>query len=260
MELKEKIPFSLTRMIRPQMLPDRRGRRLSSMASGGTAQADQTLHSECSWQNSAAGNGPNAARRHTGLLIVAIVLFCLLSSSIQLATAAENSKDLPLRAISIAPEYTGVAVAKGEDVSIDLIVKNGGRRDENIFVTVTSVPAGWQARIKTYRFEVTGIHVPSDDSKNLTFELEPDKSVAPGKYSFAVTAKTDDGKLTASCRFNVEVKEKSDNKKAKGLTINTSYPVLQGPTDARFEFSLEVQSEMSQDAIVNTRARQWLWK
>jgi uncharacterized membrane protein len=39
--------------------------------------------------------------------------------------------------------------------------------------------------------------------------------------------------------------------KEKGINVTTSYPVLQGPTDSEFEFSLEVENESDKDTIFN---------
>jgi uncharacterized membrane protein len=164
----------------------------------------------------------------------------------------EEKKDLPARGISVYPEYTGVLVSKGEDVSIDLVVTNYGRRDENINLTVTSIPKGWKAKIKTYNFGVTGIHVKSDSSKNLALKAEPDASVGPGKYTFGIKGQTEDRTLTSLSHVVVTVTEKKKGeKKTAGIDIITSYPVLKGPTDAKFEFSLEVENKLDKDSIFN---------
>ena len=184
-------------------------------------------------------------------LIVAMSIGWGMQFSVTSAYGGENKKDLPPRAISISPEYTGVVVTKGKDVSMDLTVTNGGRQDEDIKLTLTTVPTGWKAWIETYRYEVTGVHVASDESKSLTLKAEPDKSVGPGKYAFSIKAQTHDGELTSLGELVIAVKEKEKEKKARGLSIVTSYPELQGPTDATFEFSLEVENESDKDTILN---------
>ena len=85
--------------------------------------------------------------------IVIMIFVWGMISSVPFALGEEEKKDLPPRAISIAPAYPGVVVPQGDDVSIDLKVTNGGRQDENIYVALTSIPKGWNARIKTYSFE-----------------------------------------------------------------------------------------------------------
>ncbi|MFH1122060.1 MAG: NEW3 domain-containing protein [Pseudomonadota bacterium] len=171
------------------------------------------------------------------------------------ARAAEDKKDLPARKISVAPEYTGVIVPKGESVSIDLNVTNGGRQDEYINVALPSVPKGWKARVKTYSFDVTGVYVKSDSTKGLTLKAEPAEGTGPGTYTFSVKGQTQDGQLNSSSQVTVTVIEAEKEKKAKGVNINTSYPVLQGPTDAKFEFSIEVENKTEKDNIFNLIAQ-----
>ena len=163
----------------------------------------------------------------------------------------KKEKDLPERGISVSPEYTGVIVSPDEDVNIDLIVTNRGKSDENINLKLTSIPKGWKAWVKTYSFGVTGVHVESDKSKNLTLRAEQDKEVEPGEYTFGIQAVTEDLKLTSTSEVVITVKEKKEEKKPKGVKIITSYPVLRGPTDAKFEFSLEVENKLEKDTIFN---------
>ncbi|MEJ2726670.1 MAG: NEW3 domain-containing protein [Deltaproteobacteria bacterium] len=183
-----------------------------------------------------------------------VLIWCLWAVP-ALAPAEETKKaDLPPRALFITPEYTGVVVPEGEGVSMDLIVRNGGRRDEYVNLTLTAVPKGWNAQIRSYRFAVTGVHVKSDSTKNLTFKAEPAQGTGPGDYLFAIKAQTEDGKLTSSGTLTVSVKPKEKEKTAKGVKITTSYPVLRGPTDAKFEFSLELDSKLDQEATFNLAA------
>jgi uncharacterized membrane protein len=167
------------------------------------------------------------------------------------AYGSEKKKDLPPRGIAIAPEYTGVVISEGDDISIDLTVTNKGRKDENIDLILPSVPKGWKAWFKTYSFRVTGVHVASDKSKSLTLKAEPEEDVGPGKYPFLIKAQTQDGKLTSSGQVIITVVEKKEVKKTRGINITTSYPVLEGPTDAQFEFSLEVENKLDKDTIFN---------
>jgi len=186
------------------------------------------------------------------LLILTMVACLFLPSSI-LAQEEEGKKDTrPPRSIAMAPEYPGVIIPPGEDVSMDLILYNKGKADENIDVEVTSIPKGWKARVKTYNFTVTGAHVENGETKSLTFFAEPEqKDVKPGRYVFDVRAQTQDGKFVTTQKIAVTVSEKGEVVKEKPVTITTSYPVLRGPTDAKFEFSLEVDNKQDKDKVYN---------
>jgi len=81
---------------------------------------------------------------------------------------------------------------------------------------------------------------------------EPEKKdVKPGKYVFQVKAQTQDSAFTSTQDITVTVSEKAEAEKEKPVTITTSYPVLRGPTDAVFEFSLEVDNKLDKDKVYN---------
>jgi uncharacterized membrane protein len=184
---------------------------------------------------------------------VSIMGLCLIAGGLSFPVYGheEGKKDLPQRGISVAPEYSGVIAAQGEDVSVDIKVVNKGKQDEIIELSLPSVPKGWTAMVKTYSFGVTGVYVESDKSKSLTLKAEPDEDVGPGKYTFLVKGRTQDGKLTSSSSVVITVKPKEEEKKSKDVKITTSYPVLEGPTDATFEFSIEVENKLDKDTVFN---------
>jgi uncharacterized membrane protein len=134
-------------------------------------------------------------------------------------------------------------------------VANQGRQDETIDLSLPQVPKGWNARIKTYNFDVSGVFVGSDKSKSLTLKLEPEKGIGLGKYTFTIKGQTQDGKLVSLSHVTVQVTAKEAEKKSKGVNLTTSYPVLQGPTDAKFEFSVEVENKSDKDATFNLSAQ-----
>jgi len=187
------------------------------------------------------------------VLIVAARMICF---QWPCAVYGGEKEERPARLIEMAAEYPGVEVPAEEDVSMDIIFYNKGRSDEDVNVTVVSVPEGWKARVKTYRFTVMGVHVPSGEDKRLTFEAEPDKDVKPGQYVFEVKAQTPDGQFKMAQAIMVKVKQKEEaTKESKGVKLTTSYPVLRGPSDAKFEFSVEVDSKLDKDAVFDLFAQ-----
>ncbi len=189
------------------------------------------------------------------LLLIAVLGAFLLAGPSFGAEDEKDRKELPERAVSVAPEYTGVSIERDTELSLDLVVTNGGRKDEDINLKVTTVPEGWRAWVKTYSYGVSGVHVKSDKTKNLTLRLEPGDQVGPGEYVFTVEAKTPDGQLTSTSQVTVTVTEKEKETKAKGLNLVTSYPVLRGPTDGKFEFSVEVDNKTEKEAVYNLVAQ-----
>ncbi|MBI4633529.1 MAG: hypothetical protein HY742_06540 [Deltaproteobacteria bacterium] len=185
---------------------------------------------------------------HKSLFGLAVLfLFCSLIL-IGRAVAAENGKEKdtgPERGIAVYTEYSGMFVSQGESVRMDITADNKGRTDENITLTLTTVPQGWKTSIKGPNYVVNSVPVPGRKNRVLTFAADPEKGIKPGSYLFQVDARTADGKFTSSQTINVVVREKTAV--ADDLQITTSYPVLKGQTDAKFEFSLDVTNKSETD-------------
>jgi len=182
-----------------------------------------------------------------------IIALCLTAS---LSLAKEQEQDTrPERGITMAFEYPEVIINKGDDVTVDLIVKNIGKRDENVYFTMPSAPAGWKIKIKTYSFSIMSVHVPEDDKKDVQFSAEPGKDTKPGAYTFKVKGRTEDGKLKVSHTLKVTLRERKEEIKKGEIELTTSYPVLQGQNDAKFEFSIDLKNKTDKENTFNLTAK-----
>lgn len=187
---------------------------------------------------------------------VALSMLLIIPSVILAEEKKDDAEKKPERLIEMAAEYPVVVVPPKEEVSMDIIFHNRGRSNEDVEVWIDSQPKNWKAKLKTYRFTVMGAHVPSGQDKSLTFEATPDKDVKPGDYKFTIKAKTPDDRFQMSQAIVVKVQEKEKGApEAKGLKLTTSYPVLRGPSDAKFEFSVEVESKLDKDAVFDLSAQ-----
>jgi len=192
-------------------------------------------------------------RVNRGRMIFSISLIALLFVVSSISLAQEEKKDLrPERGIAAYTEYSGVTVPKGEVVKMDLTLENKGRKDETIDVKISTIPKGWKATLKGGSYLVSGMFVSNGKSRNLALSLEPDKTVGPGTYEFQFDAQTDDGKLISTHKLAVTVQEKTPG--MDDIQITTSYPVLRGQTDAKFEFSLEILNKIEVDRTFNLTA------
>ncbi len=192
----------------------------------------------------------------TGLVLIMVLGHIFFQHLAAVYGQEKEEEEKPDRLVAMAVEYPGVVVPQEEDVSMDIIFYNKGKSDETVNVEVASVPKGWEARVKTYRFTITGVHVPSGEDKTVTFEAEPDEDVKPGRYEFRIAAQTPDRMFKMAKTVEVTVKKKEEGKKeSKGVKLTTSYPVLRGPSDAQFEFSVEVDSKLDEDAVFDLFAQ-----
>lgn len=187
------------------------------------------------------------------LITFIIATFCLLGLSAAQEKEQKEKDTRPERGFAIYTEYSGIFVPPGEPVRMELTVENKGKRDEDIALKLTTVPKGWKASIKGPNYLVNEIPVPGGKSRTLTFAAEAEKGMKPGSYLFQVDAQTADGKFTSSQKIDVTVREKTAF--AEDITVTTSYPVLRGQTDSRFEFSLEINNKGETDRTINLGAQ-----
>lgn len=192
----------------------------------------------------------NRGRTILSIFLVFLIFYLILPS---LILAQEEKKDLrPDRSIAVFPEFSGVVVPRGETVRMDLILEDKGRTDEIIDVKISTIPKGWKATLKGGSYVVSGLYVPGGKTKNLALTLEPDKTVGPGSFLFQFDARTADGKFTSSNKLDVTVQERTAG--LEDIQITTSYPVLRGQTDAKFEFSLDIMNKSEADRTFNLAA------
>jgi uncharacterized membrane protein len=189
----------------------------------------------------------NCTKRAFGLIPLFILVIAVAAG---FCAEKEDTAGKPERLLIMAPEFPGIVVPQGKEVSMDLNFINKGRTDETADVKVAQTPKGWTAKIKTYRYTVTGVYVPAGEKKSLTFEAVPDKDVAPGDYTFIVDAQTRDSRFKLSQKINITLTgEQAGKEKDQGVKLTTSYPVIRGPSDATFEFTVEVDSRVDKEAV-----------
>jgi len=180
--------------------------------------------------------------------VIFIIAMLILLCSPQIF-AQNGKKELPERSILIAPEFFGVVVNKDEPISLDVSVLNKGKKDEFVVLEVLDLPDNWKAHFKTFTFGVTGIFLKGDSSKNVTLKIEPPKDTKPGIYNIKVKASTKDKLLSSIADLSLQIKAKESEKEGENLRINASYPVLRGPSDARFEFNIDVENKVDREVV-----------
>ncbi|MFQ5883351.1 MAG: NEW3 domain-containing protein [Candidatus Methylomirabilales bacterium] len=193
--------------------------------------------------------------RYAGLVTILTILGVLMvASPVAGAQEEPEERERPERGIALYADYSGVVVPLGEAVRLDVTVRNKGKTDETVTLKFTQVPEGWKAFLKGGAFAVMGVSVPEGKTRTLTFTAEPDKGLSPGSYTFALEGTTADGKLTANHTITVTTRQRS-GLGAEDLEVTTSYPVLRGPSDAKFEFSLDVANKSETDRVFTLAAQ-----
>ena len=187
------------------------------------------------------------------LMTFIIAMFCLFGLVAAQEREQRERDTRPERGLAIYTEYSGIFVPPGEPVRMELTADNKGKTDENIALNISAIPKGWKASLKAPNYTVNAVPVPAGKTRTLTFLAEPDKGVKLGTYLFQIDAQTADGKFKSSQKIEVTVREKTAF--AEEILVTTSYPVLRGQTDSRFEFSLDINNKGETDRTVNLAAQ-----
>jgi len=200
--------------------------------------------------------GRSRGRGYLFCFFTVVAVFFLFQLSLYAEVNTKGDESTPSRLVTLAVEYPGIEVTQGQNINMNIILHNRGKQDENVQVWLSRVPKGWNAQIKTYQYNIRAVNVPASKDKSLNFEAKPPEKIKPGNYLFRVEAKTDDGKFMMAQNISVLVKAAEQVKQEKkGVKLNTSYPVLEGPVKGKFEFSIDVQSELDNDAVFDLIAQ-----
>lgn len=179
-------------------------------------------------------------------------VLCLVFLLFQPAIAADRDSG-PERGVDMYFTYPEIIVPQGtSSMDVELTVENIGKRGETIFFDLGDVPEGWNARIKSYAFDITATRIPPGDQRLTTLTIEPDIGTAPGVYYVGVHARTKDGKYKLSEKLKITIKPKEEEKGT--IEIVSSYPVLQGPSNVTFEFSISITNKTRQEQAFNLLA------
>ena len=195
-------------------------------------------------------------KRQYAVLAGMIILALVMVMGVQTALAQEKCReDKPARGLVASLAYTNLTISPDDKIRVDIKVKNTGRSNETVNFEVLEKPDGWKTQIKSYSDVIGGLFLSEGEDRNLTLaafrEKEEDK-LPKGEYKFTVKASTPDGALSQTSSVTVVVADKE--KASQGMKINTSYPFLKGPSDSKFEFSLDINNDSDEDALFNLSA------
>jgi len=182
--------------------------------------------------------------------------FVLFLASILAVSASFAQEVGPARKLVMAFEYPGVEVLPGESVRLNLLFQNKGGSEEYLQVSVMEKAPGWNTALKSEELTVTGLFLPAGESKSLVFQAEPPLDPRPGKYLFRARAWSEDGRIAAEQTLQVSVRERRElTRGTAGIGLAASYPVLRGSSEVFYEFSLELENKMDQDAVFDLFAQ-----
>ncbi|GAW93513.1 NEW3 domain-containing protein [Calderihabitans maritimus] len=150
--------------------------------------------------------------------------------------------------IFLSTDYPGIVVKPGEKVEIPLEITNHTSAARTVNLEIVEGPKGWETNLKRFNREVFKALVMPGQKTELDFEVDVPDDVEKGIYKFVLRASS------RSIASNLTIEIKVDPEGAAGTSIVTDYPVLRGPSDARFQFSVDLVNESSYEQMYSLSA------
>jgi uncharacterized membrane protein len=173
----------------------------------------------------------------------------------------------PEREVVVAFEYPRLELEPQGSLTLNLVVKNNGRKDETVILDLAESPAELRSKLEEYGKGVGGLFVASGEKKTLSVSVKPKNAKEPepgkkpavptGTYKFAVKAATEDGKLSQTASAQVTVKSaaaEGGEEPKEPIAITCSYPNLRGANDGDFKFSINVHNNTDVEDMAALRA------
>jgi len=165
---------------------------------------------------------------------------------------AEDSK-LP-KGVTLYTPYTQISVPPGESIDYSVDVINGNEGVEELDVSVSGIPGGWNFDLKSGGWKVGKISVLPGEKKTLSLKVEVPVRVNKGRYSFRVTASNVAG--THTLPLTVIVSQQGTYK----TEFTTDQANMEGQASATFNYNATLRNRTAEEqmyALTSNAPRGW---
>lgn len=141
--------------------------------------------------------------------------------------------------VRLTTPYPAVNVEAGSSATFDLRVTARGR--QRVDLTVAEKPAGWRATLRGGGFVVNGVFTDPKEPPDVELEVEVPENARPGTYRVVVVA------TTATDTERLELDLRVGSVAGAGVTLTSEFPILRGPSDATFNFDLDLENGLPRE-------------
>jgi len=181
-----------------------------------------------------------------------IIVLSLLGIAALGICRAEDSK-LP-KGVTLYTPYTQISVPPGESIDYNVDVINGNEGVEELDVSVSGIPGGWNYDLKSGGWKVGKISVLPGEKKTLSLKVEVPVRVNKGRYSFRVMASNVAG--THTLPLTVIVSQQGTYK----TEFTTDQANMEGQASATFNYNATLRNRTAEEqmyALTSNAPRGW---
>ncbi len=153
--------------------------------------------------------------------------------------AQETPSNTASAAVGLLSPYVGIAVEPGDTASFTLEVV--GPEEDEIQLSTEDVPDGWTAKIRGGGLSVDRVMIGDSLTHNLKLDIDVPPTAAEGTYRIGVLAEGVSSNDLLD--FDITVAQAVGG----GVTLDTEFPALRGPSDVTFTFNLDLKNDTGDD-------------
>ena len=159
--------------------------------------------------------------------------------------SAQNPKG-----VTLYTPFTQISVPPGESIDYSVDVINGNEGVENLNVSVSGIPGGWNYELKSGGWKIGQISVLPGERKTLSLKVEVPMQVNRGTYNFRVNAGN------YSLPLTVVVSEQGTYK----TEFTTDQSNMEGQASATFNYNANLRNRTAEEqtyALTHNAPRGW---
>lgn len=172
----------------------------------------------------------------TGALVAALFLLVLF------LPAPSGAQELTL-----STPYPAVVVAPGGSTTFEIRVSAPGR--QRVDLRVAEKPEAWEATLRGGGFVLNGVFTDPEEPPEVLLEVDVPEDAQQGVHQVVVTGTSAVGSDTLTLDLRVSRQARG------GVTLTAEFPGLRGPSDATFNFELDLANNTPEETTFVLEAR-----
>jgi len=149
--------------------------------------------------------------------------------------------------LDVTTRYPALTVDPGGTARFPLAITTD--TPQRVDLSVAELPAGWQAQVRGGGSTIDAVYTGGDEPPDATLEVEVPEDAAPGSQQVALEARA--GLLTHQLVVDLTVQPIEEG----AVSLAGEFPSLSGPSDATYQFDLELSNGTNQETTFSLEAQ-----
>lgn len=181
----------------------------------------------------------------SGIICVVLVM-AFLVSFLSFASPAQAAGGVVL-----STNFPGISASAGENVTFPLKLKNNNSVKQLVDLAVVSKPDKWNTTLKGNNRIIHQALIEANSESFFDLLVIIPQEVQPGEYSLTVAARSENGATLDNLRLKIRIADTA----VSHDQLRANYLELQGPSDATFNFKLNLSNNGNNEQLYSLGAQ-----